>query len=962
MFSGSDFRSQERRRRAVAVAIGLAVGYLVLTAGANLWTDYLWFDSIGYVSVWSTNLLTGLWLGIAGVVVSFGFVLVNLVVSERLSPRLEALELSEDEELVERFREWAEPRLRWVRLAIAGMFAVLLGVSVADWRSDVLLFMNATPFGQVDPQFGLDLSFFMFRLPLWSQMVGWAFNLVVLTTVLVAALHYLNGGIRLQRGSRPVVRTGVKTHLSILAAGIAVLRAVSYRIDAYEIVYSQHIKFYGAGYTDVNARLPALNLLVVVSLVAALFFLWNVRQPGWTLALVSVSAWLFVSFAAGVAYPSLIQRFRVAPNELDREGPFIARSIEATRAAYGLDRVERRSYAATANLELSDIEANRTTIDNIRLWDPVVLIRTYQNLQEIRPYYRVDRVDTDRYVIDGEMVQVMVAARELDEASLPAVDWQSTRLNYTHGFGVVLSPANRVEADGQPTLLVRDIPPVSELFDLEQTRTYFGESYEPGRWLIVGAGDTPVEVDIPLQEGFAENEYEGLAGIPLDNIWKRLAFALRFRDLNLLISSQLTDDSRLLLERNVREIVERIAPFLVADADPYPVLIEGRLVWMLDLYTISGRYPYSQPWGLEETERLARQSGVPRRGFNYIRNSVKATIDAYDGTVRFFATDPSDWIPPDPLLATWRSAYPGLVVDQSELAPGLIEHLRYPQDMFKIQGEMYQVYHMTETQDFFQRVDAWSIPDDPATVRRTTDLLWGDVAGADPGSVAYLGEVLPQYLPLELPGDPADAGLSFVLAQPFNPQGKNNMASLLVADSTPGRYGRLIDYWLPPGSVVEGVSQVGQRINQDDEISQQFTLWNQEGSGVVLGDMLVIPIEDSIVYVQAVFLEAEAGGLPEFRRVVIAYANRIEWDETLEGAFAKVFGEGTTSEPPPSGEPPPTGDDQTVIGQARALLEMARDALLAGDLGEYQRLVEEALTLLMAAEANQEAALGLRVD
>ena len=922
------------------IAIAIAVVYLFLTGLSTVWTDYLWYDSVGFASVWQTNLVTSVVLAVIGATVVFGFIWLNLWLTDRISPRMELLDLGEDEELVERFRDWVEPRLRIVRLGIAAGFALLLGLGIAAWRDEVLLFLNPVAFGDADPQFGVDLGFYMFRLPLWESLNSWIFNLLVLTLVLVATVHYLNGGIRLRGGNRLSMSSGVKTHLSALAAGLAAVRAIGYWIDTRELLYAGQSSFFGAGYTDINARLPALQLLAIVSVLAAVLFLWNIRRPDWTLAIVSVGAWVFVSVAAGLVYPAIVQRFTVQPNELARESEFIGYNIAATRAAFGLDDVEVRQFTAERTLTRDAIEANRLTIDNLRLWDPGVLTRTYQNLQEIRAYYRVDSVDTDRYTIDGRPTQVLVSVRELDESSesIPT-DWQNQILSYTHGFGAVLSPANEVESDGQPALLVKDVPPTAEFpeLELEQSRIYFGESYDPDKPVIVRTGDLPQEVDLPVGQVNNFNEYDGAAGVEIGGFLRRLAFALRYRDLNILISSQLRDDSRILQVRNIEAMLDNVAPFLRADADPYPVFMDGRVVWLIDLYTISDKYPYSQPVTTADTVRLAQNSGLPRAGFNYIRNSVKASIDAFDGTIKLYVVDPSD-----PVVNAWGGVYPDLFTEEP-VPQTLEEHFRYPQDLFKIQSEKYLDYHVFEIGDFFRRSDTWSIPRDPSTIDRDGgSLLWGDGLTAD-GRATLLDRFLPNYLLVNLPDE--EDRLSYVIMQPFTPQNKLNMSSFLVGDATPGRYGRLIDFRLPAGSLVEGTGQVGDRINQDADIAQQLTLWDQEGSNVLFGDMLVVPIEQSLLYVMPVYLAADAGGgLPEFRRVITVYGDTIRWASTLDGALDQIFGEGSAPDVDPDGLPE-TEDGRTIdelLADASERFDRAREALRNGDLAEYQRLLEEA--------------------
>jgi uncharacterized protein len=947
------YRPTERRRGLILIAAVIGAIYLIFTAMSTVWTDYLWFDSVGFTEVWWLRWLVSIGLGVAGGLFTFLLVWGNLVLVDRMSPRYETLQLGGDEEVVIRFREWVEPRLRWVRLGIAAAFAVLLGIGVASWRDQVLLFANGGSFGSVDPQFGIDIGFYVFRLPVWSLLLSWVFNLLILTLLLVVAMHYLNGGIQVERGSFPTMRRPVKAHISVLLALLALTRAIMYRVDALELVYAPS-GYFGAGYADINARLPAFALLALVAVLGAILFIVNIWRDGWTLAVVSVVGWLFVSIGAAFVYPAVIQRFTVQPNELARERPYIVRNIEATRAAFDLDDIEVREFPATTELTARDIEDSRLTIDNLRLWDPEVINRTYSQLQEIRQYYRVDRVDTDRYTPPGGVpTQALVAVRELDEPNIPAQDWQNQRLAYTHGLGAVLSPANAVLSNGQPDFLLRDVPPVTslEFLQVEQPRIYFGETYDPNRPVIVRTGSGGgQEIDFPTggeSGGATLNQYDGAAGVELSSIFRRLAFALRYRDLNILISSQLRPDSRVLMERNILERVDRIAPFLAADSDPYPVVLDGRILWVLDMYTISDHYPYSQPIGTRNftSGRLSRASQLPLGGFNYIRNSVKATVDAYDGAVRLYIVDEAD-----PVVQAWRSVYPAIFLDMASMPERLEQHLRYPQDLFIVQSELYLDYHMVDATQFFQRSDAWAIPADPSTVRRS-ELLRGDRRSAtDPTRVDYLRSFLPSYLLFSLPGEDS---LTYGLMQPFNPEDKPNMSAFLLADSTPGRYGRLVDLRMPRGSLVDGTGQVGNRIDQDEEISQQFTLWRGQGSNVLLGAMLVVPINDSIMYVQPVYLEAEAGGIPEFRRVIVVYGDQVEWDDTLDAVLEKVFGEADLPGPespddlPP--EPPSGTSIEELLEQASAAFEEARAALRRGDLATYQEKVEEAERLVEEA-------------
>lgn len=953
----SDYSSGRRRPWTFLIVIAVAV-YLLLTAAGTLWTDFLWFDSVGFRGVWLRNWGLSILLGTVGVAFSFLVIWIALRLIDRFSPRWAPFDLTEEEEVVERFREWVEPRIRQIRMVLTSGLAIIMGLTVATWRDNVFLFLNSQDFGENDPIFDLDIGFYIFRLPLWQNLFDWLFNLLVLVTVVVAVGLYLNGAIRVSGRTVSATR-GAKIYVSVLFAVLALVRAVSYRLDMYELLYANNNGvFFGPGFTDINARLPALRLLLIVALIAAALFVVNIFRRGWTLAAVSVGSWIVVAIAAGTIYPAFVQRFSVLPAQLNRETQFIAHNMEATKAAWMLDSnsIEVREFGASDDLGAADIEANRSIIDNLRIWTTSVLPRTYQNFQELEPYYQLSMVDTDRYLDEGSPNQVMVAVRELDEPEVPE-DWQNQRLFYTHGYGAVVNEANVVQADGQPVFLLKDVPPVAsvESLELEEPQVYFGETYQPGRPVIVRTGSQPQEIDIPLPSGTGFNEYEGEAGVVLDNFFKRIAFAFRYRDLNLLISNQIRADSRVLVERNIAAIVEQLAPFLASDADPYPVILNGEILWMLDLYTTTTYYPYAQPIDREALSRLNANSGVDL-GVNYMRNSVKAVIDAANGDISFYVFDPDD-----PIINAWVETHPDLFRPASEMPDGIENHLRYPQDMFRVQSQIYIDYHVTEENQLFSRNDEWSFPGDPSgTVRTGEERLFGDINIEG----TQLSQILPYYLLTELPGEDQ---LSYLLLQPFNPRARRNMVAFLVADSTAGTYGRLVDFRMPQGELVDGAQQAGQRIEQDAEISQQLSLWRGEGSNVIKGDLLIVPIEDSIVYFQPIFLEEDGGAFPEFRRVAVVYSDRVDWADSLDGALELVFGDGDDGDggddETPT-EPPVEGSIEELIQQAEDAFARAETALRAGDLAGYQEWVEEAQRLLNeiadlvgSAEPNASASL-----
>lgn len=924
--------------------------FLLLTARwiATLWTDYLWYDELGSAGVWSTLTFTKVWLIVGATIVAFIVFWFNLWTVDRLSPRsLLALTGAPDEELLERYQLWIEPRATLVRTSFSMAFGLLVGLGAAAWWQDWLYWRSGVAFGTVDPIFGNDLSLYVFGLPLYRDIYGWLFQLLLVVTLVVVAAHYLNGGIKI---TTPGQRTSgaVKAHISVLVAAIALLKSAGYIFDKWELLYSSRGQVFGASYTDVNAQIPALNLLIFISVAAAIILLVNVWFRGWTLPAVALGIWLVTSIGVGGIYPAVVQRFSVEPNELNRELPYVQHNLDFTRLAYGLDGVDVRPFGASTDLTANEVEANRETVDNIRLWDPGVLALTYPELQNIKTYYNFADIDVDRYVIDGKVTQVMTSARGLDERLIPGAGWVNERLIYTHGLGAVLSPANDVTSDGFPDFLIEDIPPVNVTGDpsleIDQPRIYFGDISERD-FLIAGSKEG--EVDIP-QDGTdttSTNSYDGKGGVPLGNFFQRTAWALRFGDLNTLISGQVESSSRVMIARNIKDRISRIAPFLFADNDPYMVIADGRQVWMLDLYTVTDRFPYSE---MANTARLNASAALPRR-FNYIRNSVKATIDAYDGTINMYVIDPTD-----PLIQTNEKIFPGLFKPIDELPESLVSHVRYPEDLFRIQTDVYTLYHMTDPIDLFQVNDPWQIARDPSNSPKAP--LRGTF-GTDP--------MLPYYLLMELPEEDR---LSFLLMQPFTPAARPNMSAFVVAKSGPLKeYGTLIEYTMPEDRQVDGPGQVGDFIEQDPQVSSEFTLLGQVGSDVIKGNMLVVPIEDSLLYVQPIYLAADTGGgrsgIPQFKRVVASFNSRIEIADSLDQVLVKLFGEddGTgvdtgDGEGDDGSQPqPPQGTIQEQVEQlladAQVAFEEADVALRQGDLAEYQRKVDEARTLI--EEANR---------
>lgn len=919
---GSPNTGNDRRGFSFVVFI-VIIGFSIARAVATFFTNYLWFDSVNLNSVWLKILLTKASLVGATSLLAFAFIFINLRLAVRATPVMDIFESFESQDPLSRFRAWTNERFLRYRLWGSIGLSLFLGAGASQLWEQVLLFLNQKSFGITDPIFNTDVSSFVFDLPLYRLFVSWGFQLVVFTSLIIILFFIATGALQINQGRLPEVSSGAKAHLSVLLAFIALLKALSYRLDSMELLYSLRGKVFGASYTDVVAHLPALNLLILISLFGAVLLLVNIKRRGWLLPVTAISLWLAVSIIVGGLVPAAVQRFRVIPDELNKELPYVENHIDYTRLAYGLDAIEEKSFEASPNLTKENIANNQQTVDNIRLWDPTVLAETYSQLQEIRAYYALDEVDVDRYKINGELTQVMVAARELDQTNLPAVGWVNERLQYTHGFGVVFSPANNVASQGQPDFYVKGVPAtttVSEL-EIEQPRIYFGESADSIEYVVVNS--LQEEVDYPLStegQSVAYTNYSGDGGVSIGSFFKRLGFALRYSELNLLISNQLSDDSKLIMERNVVSRVKKAAPFLYTDNDPYLALIKGDLFWIIDMYTVSDKYPYAQP---ADTRRINENSGLPIN-FNYLRNSVKAVINAYDGTIDFYVVDSQD-----PIIQSYVDIFPDLFSPEEEMSDELLDHIRYPEDLFTIQSDMYRDYHMTDPKVFYADEDPWVIPSDSSTTPRVATLR---------GEFTEIGfkPMLPYYLLMSLPGE---TDLSYLIFQPFNPENRPNMQSFLVADADPENYGQLIDFRLPKGEFVDGPSQVATRINQDPDISQIFTLLDQQGSSVIKGNLFVVPIDQSVLYYQPIYLQGEQNPLPEFKFVVVVFQDKIIMEETLSDAIASIFGEGSISESIEESEGESPID---ILAKATEAFENAQKELQNGNLGRYQTLIDQA--------------------
>ena len=941
------------RRRLIIVVVAVVAAFLVLfTALSGFFVDVLWFREVRLSDVFWTVLRTRVFLGLAFGLTFFVLLFSNLWIVRRITPRFHAL--TPEQEIIERYRMQFEPYIRWLLPLFALVIAFFVGLGVTSQWQTYLLWRNGSGlmFGNAEPLFDRDPAFYVFSLPWLKFMQGWLFSALVGVTFLTALAHYLWGGIRPQApGFVDKVTPQVKAHMSVLLGLIMLTKAWGYYLGQFDLLTSTRGVVVGASYTDVNAQLPALRILVVIAIACAILFLVNIRLRGWALPVIAVGLLALVSIIAGAAYPAFVQRFRVAPQEFQREQPYIEDNIEATRRAFQLNEVTTQARPLGDAVTTDDIQGNQATISNIRLWRPDVLRDNFTSLQRFRSYYEFNDVDVDRYEIDGQPRVLMVSAREVSQGGIPegGATWQNVHLVYTHGFGAVTSQVNTSTSEGQPVFTLQDIPPVGQpAFEGNGQRVYYGEG---------AAGDAAfVVVDTGAQEldyqGTATDDqeqvdftYDGDGGIPVGGLFQRALFAWRYRDVNLLISDLIQGDSRIMIYRDITERVPKAAPFLRFDGDPYAAIVDGRLVWIWDAYTLTDQYPYSDFIELSEVASPPTQVGAPQLSgeANYIRNSVKVVVDGYNGSISYFVTEPED-----PIIQAWSGAFPSLFTPIEEAPTELLEHFRYPENLFQVQAAQYTNYHVTDSDVFYGKQDFWALPVDPTVSSETSQFL-----------------MRPYYQLMRLPGEAEE---SFALIVPFTPQNRQNMVAWMAAKSDPGSdYGQLISFQFPAGVNVDGPTQIFSRINQDARFSAERTLLGQGGSSIVFGDFLVIPLEDSLLYVQPVYVESnQPNAIPELRRVVVVNGSRIGLGATLTEALEDSVS-GAVSPPPADGEGPPQPPEGSVEEQIQALLDEAAQhfaaadaALRSGDLATYQTEIDAAQQA--TAQAQQLIAGLLGVD
>ncbi len=894
-------------------------------------TDLWWFEERGYRDVFLTVLLTRFGIAAAFTLVLALFIGLNLSIARRKRPFI--IPTTPQQAQVQRIRDAIDPYLPWVIAAVSILFALTSGAAIgAQWQT-FLLFLNGEGVGIVDPLFSRDLGFWLFEYPFWALIQTWLFTSLILTILLVAGAHYVLGAIRPESPEK--VTPEARTHLTVLVAAAVAARGWGYWLDRYELNYSPRGTVTGAAFTDVNAELPALLLLIGVSAIAIVILFASLRRAGFLLPGAALGLLVVASIVLQGVYPAVVQRIRVDPQELAREREFIERNLEATRRAFALDEVTRQPFSIRNDLDEQDVLDNDITLRNVRLWDPEVLETTYSELQSLRPYYEFLDVAIDRYFIDGELRQVMLATRELSRLPEQADTWQNRHITFTHGFGVVASQVNTANAEGQPVFISSNIPPVGdeEVVPAEQPGIYFGLTASPAYSLVRTEADE-LDFEDPETQAQITTVYAGRGGVAIDSLTRRLAFALRFADYNLILTNLLNDESRVIFNRQISDRVQLVAPFLELDSSPYPVIIDGRVKWIIDAYTTSTAYPYS--------ERRILNLGNRGVTVNYVRNSVKAVVDAFDGDVTLYVVDDED-----PIVRAWSRAFPGLMQPFGAAPDEIVQHFRYPQDLFRLQAQLFRTYHIPEADAFYNRADAWDIPVDPA-------------AAANQGGASALQQAAgqrllqPYYLVMRLPGEQTE---EFVLIQPYLATDRPNMVSWLAGRSDGENLNTLFAVRFPSDQLVLGPLQAQARIEQDDEISAYITLRSRDGSNVIRGNMQVLPIADSILYVQPLFLENPQARIPELARVAVVMGERTAFDRTLSGALGQLLSidipdslrddEGV--DPGTPGAPDTEADALVLLERAIEAFERADQLLRQGNLAGYEREILSARRLLERA-------------
>nr|WP_239578811.1 UPF0182 family protein [Microlunatus panaciterrae] len=912
-----------------------AIAVVIFAVFTNLWTDRLWFASMGYGSVFSKMLWTRV-----GLFVGFGLLMAtavaaNTAIAYRLRPSFRLG--GPTSPLLERYREVLESRFVWVMIALGVVVGLFAGGAAAGQVSTYLAWRNSTPFGQVDPKFGLDISFFVFDYPWWRFTLSFLFTALLFSAVAAAIVHYVMGGLRLSAPRRGGT-AAAQAHLSILVGLAVLVKAASYWFDRYGLEVASTPIFTGLNYTADHAQVNARTILAVIALLCAVMFFANAVLRRWMVPMIGLVLLIVSAILLGVAYPGAVQNFSVKPDEPDKERPYIERNIAATRAAYAVEGVKIEDYSAKTTATAGQLRSDAEALPGIRLIDPAVVGPAYEQLQQVRGYYSFPAVlDVDRYTINGTETDAVVAVREMDHRGVEGQNWNNLHTVYTHGYGLVAAYGNRRQSGGEPEWIARDIPPTGAIAEHE-SRVYFGELQTD--YSVVGspAGSRPIELDTP-GGGQGGNPkmytYTGQGGVPIGSAWRRLLYAAKFADVNLLLSDRVNSASKIIYDRTPRERVMKAAPWLKVDTNAYPAVVEGRIVWIVDGYTTSNSYPNSQRVSLERSTSDAQTSvgtiaAQPDTMVNYMRNSVKAVVDAYDGSVKLYA-----WDEQDPVLKTWKKAFPGVVLDKSKISKDLLSHLRYPEDLFKVQREILAKYHMTNPSNWYQQTDLWQIPTDP-------------VAGTG-------RKEAPHFLSIKWPGDEKAI---FSLTSVFVPNQRQNLSAYMAvnADASSPDYGELRILRMSDTSQIDGPGQTANAMVTNEKVADRLRPFlNQGSANAQFGNLLTLPIGGGLLYVQPVYTQRQGsdGSYPALRFVMVRFGQEVGIGDTLQQALDQVFkgdsGASTGEQSSGGGGTPPTGDGKVdnpaatkALKEAQSAFAAADKALSTGDLAQYQAKIKEA--------------------
>lgn len=858
------------------LAAVIFVGSMFADKILSFYVDWLWFDKHGIVSVLWTVLISqfglGFLVGILFFAITYGFLSRVLNKTSHL-PVLLSDQVRREIPLLGVLAE----NLKLLIVAAPLVLAVMTGLVMAQQWEVVLQYFHSSSFNQLDPVFGKDVAFYIFTLPFWLMIKSLIWETMIVISIGVGLICFFKRFVYIGPTGVVLLPEARRT-LSGLAGCFFLLFSSEFYFKRYELLTKGNSLVAGISFSDDYGSIPVLYVLIFVSLAGAAFSFFGLVRPGMKKILFSGAA-LALAFFAGNIYPKILQKFVVVPNELIKEAPYIERTISGTLKGYGLGDTKTHDLSGSESLTAENIRKNNATIENIRLWDQEPLLDTLGQIQEIRTYYQFQSVDNDRYRINGKYRQTLLSPRELLSSNLPNRTWINEHLTFTHGYGVSLSPVNQLSPEGLPVLFIKDIPPQSNVdLKVSQPEIYFGELANDHVFVNTGTK----EFDYPEGEKNVYKNYEGKGGFPVGSFLKKVALAARFKTLKILFSDDINNESRVLMYRNITERVQKVVPFLRLDNDPYLAISEGHLIWLYDAYTVSNRYPYSQK--------------IPRFG-NYVRNSVKISIDAYDGSMSFYISDLSD-----PVIRTYQNIFPDLFQDLSEMPKDLRDHIRYPSDLFAIQTFIYATYHMTRSQVFYNKEDQWEIPEIDGRVMQ------------------------PYYTIMKLPGEEQE---EYILMIPFTPRGKSNLSAWMVARSDGENYGKLDVYTFPKQKLVYGPSQIVARINQDAEISRQISLWDQRGSSVIQGTLLVIPIRESLIYVRPLYLKADAGKIPELKRVIVGYEDNIAMERTLDEALEKIF-------PGLSGVPSSISVESNGKGPQAPIVKEKRNLILSQS--DYQKI------------------------